>query len=88
MDPITRELKEYLEDYFGERAIFLLSGELKDLGFSDVMSLDSEERKELADALVEDLFSQMVSPSHLRQVQHRLCKILNIEREEDPYFSG
>jgi len=69
---VSSELKKLMEKYFGDRGLFLLAGELQSLEITDLDKATNEEKYELIDALILDLFSKTTSDTKLRFVRLKL----------------
>jgi len=67
-----------MERYFGAMGDFLLAKEMKQLGISDLNTADLEMRNRLADGIVYDCLSAIMSASRMRMAHNELESILDI----------
>jgi len=76
MDEHTKELIELMKEYFGPTGSFLLSREMKNLGFESVKDLNEVQKIALMDALLDNVFKEILSSQRLADVKKKLIPIM------------
>jgi len=81
MEDISKKLTSFLQEYFGVLAESFISREIKKLGFKSVNRTDDQQKKLLADKIVENVFLQIFSPNKCSTIRSRLYSIMNLSSE-------
>lgn len=77
MDYMKENLIKVMEEYAGNSSQFLLDRVLSRLNIRDLHTLDEDEKENLIDALMEDVFSAFVSVQKQQMIRSKLKAILD-----------